>query len=225
MTVEPGYTLSRLFQRFIQTIMRFFFHALYHTMAGAYDLIASIVSVGRWTDWVGEAARFVDGERILELGFGPGHLQKHLLDSGFWVCGIDESKQMNQLARRRLARHDLPARLTRGLAQRLPFQSEIFDCVAATFPSPYITDPDTLAEIHRVLHPSGRLVVLIAVWITQKSFLHRFMAFLFRLTGQVPDDKTPLSMYHDLYQKAGFQAETHFVERSESRLMFIFARK
>lgn len=225
MAVEPGYKRVRLFQWFIQAIMRFFFHALYHSMAGAYDLIASIVSVGRWTDWVGEAAHFVDGERLLELGFGPGHLQEHLLNSGFWVCGIDESKQMNLLARRRLSHHGLPARLTRGLAQRLPFQSEIFDCVVATFPSPYITDPDTLAEIHRVLHPGGRLTVLVAAWITQKSFLHRFMAFLFRLTGQVPDDKTPSSMYHDLYQEAGFQAETYFVERSEGRLMFILARK
>ncbi len=137
-------------QSAIHSGMQIFFRLLYHPFAWMYDLIASIVSVGRWKDWVQKSAGYIAGNTVLELGFGPGHLMETLATSELIVFGVDESLQMAKQASRRMRKHNLPMHITRGLAQALPFVEEAFDSVAATFPTQYIIDPDTLIEIKRV---------------------------------------------------------------------------
>jgi len=56
--------------------------------------------------------------------------------------------------------------------------------VAATFPSEYIFEPQTLAEIRRVLRPGGKLVIIPSAWITGQGWLEQLAAELFRVTGQ-----------------------------------------
>jgi ubiquinone/menaquinone biosynthesis C-methylase UbiE len=213
--------LSRLAAR----LMRIFFRLLYHSLAWAYDLVAATVSVGRWKRWIAAAAGLIGGPRVLELGFGPGHLQEHLHAAGIQVFGLDESRQMARQAARRLARGGFPARLARGLAQSLPYPTGSFDSAAATFPTPYIVDPRTLAEVRRVLRPGGRLVVLMAGWITGRSLPDRLMAYLTRVTGQAPAPDQELQEYTRPYTEAGFQASLRFIEQPGSRLMVILARK
>jgi ubiquinone/menaquinone biosynthesis C-methylase UbiE len=172
-----------------------------------------------------EAAKLIAGPQVLELGYGPGHLQEYLSDSGLSVFGLDESRQMARQAARRLKKKGVPPRLVRGLAQCLPYPSGAFDSVVATFPTLYIVDPDTLAEIHRVLKPGGRLVVLMASWLTGKSFSERLMASVYRVTGQVPDERQDITDFTAPYSEAGFQARLRFVNLPGSRLMFILASK
>ena len=146
-----------------------FFNLLYHPFAWMYDLVAGIVSLGRWRGWVLQARPFLRG-RVLELGFGPGHLQEALEQAGLEAFGLDESRPMARQARRRLRRQKYPVRLANGYAQGLPFQGNSFDCVAATFPSEYIFEAQTLAEIRRVLRPHGRLVIVPSAWITGRGW-------------------------------------------------------
>ena len=47
-----------------------------------------------------------------------------------------------------------------GSAQHLPFDAASFDTVVSTFPSEYIYDPATIAEVERVLRSGGRLIVI-----------------------------------------------------------------
>src|SRR6266545_6817971 len=63
--------------------MRLFFRLLYHPFAWSYDLVAATVSLGRWKGWVKTATGLLTGPRVLELGFGPGHMQTYLVESGF----------------------------------------------------------------------------------------------------------------------------------------------
>lgn len=51
---------------------------------------------------------FIEGDRILEIGHGPGHLQRILLLRGLFAVGIDESAQMGRLAKRNRARGPVP---------------------------------------------------------------------------------------------------------------------
>lgn len=206
--------------------MRLFFHLLYHPLSWTYDLVASAASVGHWQQWTASAVDRLIGPRVLELGFGPGHLQVRMQRAGsggegFTVYGLDESRQMAHQARRRLLRANLAPRLARGLAQHLPFAAHSFDSVVATFPTLYITNPRTLAEIRRVLRPSGRLVVLMAAWITGNSPWERFIRQVYRVTQQVPPDDLPLEKLIEPYSKAGFQARIRFIETPGARLLFI----
>ncbi len=122
--------------RLIQIILRPIFYLLYHQFAWAYDLVAAIVSLGRWQEWVHTALPYISG-RVLEIGFGPGHLQISLNEKIIPTFGLDESPQMGRQAARRIKKAGAIARLTRGYAQSIPFAGEAFDSVVATFPAEY----------------------------------------------------------------------------------------
>jgi ubiquinone/menaquinone biosynthesis C-methylase UbiE len=203
----------------IQRFMRFFFRLLYHPLAFTYDLVAWVVSFGQWKDWVFSILPLIEGARILELGHGPGHLQRSLLDRGWFAVAIDESKQMGGIAKRRLG---ASAKLTRGLAQSLPYPNETFDSAAATFPSEYIFDPRTLAEVRRVLRSSGRLIVLPAA--LPKS---GFLKWLYKVTGESPAELTEAikEKFRSPFLNAGFKTEVEIVEVKSSTLVFIIAKK
>lgn len=205
--------------KLIQRFMRFFFRLLYHPFAFTYDVVAWAVSFGRWKDWVFSIVPFLEGNRILELGHGPGHLQRLLLDRGLFAVAIDESQQMGRIAKRRLGES---SNLTRGLAQSLPYPDETFDCVVATFPSEYIFDPRTLSEVGRVLRSRGRLVVLPAAFPSSG-----FLKWLYRVTGESPAalDESIKNKFIDPFIKTGFDAKMEIVEVQSGALVFIIAAK
>ncbi|GAB4504567.1 MAG: hypothetical protein Fur0043_15610 [Anaerolineales bacterium] len=214
--------------KLLARLLRLFFHLLYHPFAWTYDLIAWTVSFGRWKDWVRSVAPFLEGVRILELGHGPGHLQRFLLDLGLLPFGLDESPQMGRLAHANLLKNGYTkASLTRGLAQALPYANESFDTVVSTFPTEYIFDPRTLHEIRRTLKNRGRIVILPMAWITGKSPLDRFLSWLFKVTGQAPSEAIEVleQRLSQPFQTAGFQVEIQRVEIKASTLLFLLARK
>jgi ubiquinone/menaquinone biosynthesis C-methylase UbiE len=200
----------------------FFFDLLYHQMAWTYDLVAGIVSVGQWNNWVRSVIPDLPGQCVLELGHGPGHLQKELLLNASLSIGLDQSKQMGRLALRRLRKRKLPYRLINGQAQHLPFPMNTFDQVAVTFPSEYIADPSTLAEIYRVLSPGGKAVVVPIAWILGRNIFDKLSAWLFRVTGQAGDWKEYMLRS---YENIGFQAWVEYRRVTNANLLIIHAKK
>ncbi len=109
-----------------------------------------------------------EGETVLEIGFGTGYslveIAKSVGKTGK-AYGIDVTLEMVRLARKRLDKERLTERveLYQGDAREMPYDGEQFDAVymAGTlelFDTPDI--PGVLAEIKRVLKPSGRLGVI-----------------------------------------------------------------
>mgnify|MGYP000415727245 CR=1 FL=1 len=211
-----------LYPAWLRHLLRLFFKLLYHQFAWSYDWVAATVSLGSWKKWVTSVIPFLDAQKILELGHGPGHLQAELLRQGRFCVGIDASPQMSRLASRNLTRQGLSPRLVTALGQQLPFPSGSFECLAATFPTEYIADPATLAEIHRVLTDGGKAVILLLAWITGKSPLHRALSWLYRFTGQTFewDDR-----YLAPLRNAGFQPHSEVVSAENSTLLVIVLEK
>jgi ubiquinone/menaquinone biosynthesis C-methylase UbiE len=201
----------------IQRFMQVFFNLLYHSFAFTYDLVAATVSFGRWEDWVLSIIPFIEGTRILELG--PGHLQRSLLTRGLDSVAIDESAPMGILARHHIGNFH---RLTRALAQKIPFADESFNSVIATFPSEYIFDAQTLSEAHRVLRSSGRLIVLLAAWPKNPA-----LAWLFKITGQSPSEayESIKSKIIKILASANFKSEVNLVEVQSGNLLIVVAKK
>jgi ubiquinone/menaquinone biosynthesis C-methylase UbiE len=204
---------------FVQNCMRVFFHLLYHPFAFAYDLVAASVSLGQWTNWISEILPFLKGKRILELGHGPGHLQRALRSHGFDSAALDESPQMGTIAARRLGSGH---QLTRGLAQDLPFADASFDTVVSTFPTEYIFDPRTLSSVRRVLRGGGRLIVLPVVF--PKS---GFLKWLYKITGESPAalNEALQGKFKQPFIRAGLETELQIIEVKSGRLAVIVASK
>ena len=124
---------------------------------------------------------------------------------------------MGRLAKRNT---NSASRLTRGLAQHLPFADASFDTVVATFPAEYITDPQTLSEVRRCLSDGGRFIVL-PVAMPKNQIL----SWLFKVTGQAPSDamKEVQSKLEEPFIKAEFDVETHVLDRESGTLIILIA--
>jgi ubiquinone/menaquinone biosynthesis C-methylase UbiE len=209
----------------ISIFLKAFFRLLYHEFAWTYDFVAAFVSGGRWLEWTGSAASFVQGPDILELGFGPGHLLVKLKNSENRVVGLDASRQMVRVARKRLAGKYIMPSLVLGTGQSLPFASASFNSIVSTFPTAYIFQEATLAEIRRLLRPDRCAVILLSAWITDRSFVSRFLAWLFRVTGQVPPVNFNEQHLLAPFIEAHFNARTHWLDLPSSRLLYVIAQK
>ncbi len=186
------------------TILNFAYDLLYHPFAWAYDFVAASVSWGYWQEWVRITLDFLEGPRVLELGFGPGHLQRWLTERGISAFGVDTSSQMANIARKRANQ------LSLAFSQALPFPNTHFDQIVATFPSNTILHLNTIREAWRVIKPGGRFIVLPIAW------THRI-----RKQNPLPWDDQLL----DHFSKAGFKARTERVTRNSWSLVIIIAEK
>lgn len=92
---------------------------------------------------------------MLNIGVGPGRLERMLLERGWRVASLDPSA--NALAA--LAGLDVDARV--GYAQQMPFDVGAFDVVVASEVLEHIepaTRAQVLTEVTRVLTPGGWFV-------------------------------------------------------------------
>ncbi len=164
------------------------FHLLYTHLAPTYDAVAWAVSFGQWCDWGKAALPYLSGPRVLELGHGPGHMLAALATHGYETVGLDLSPQMGRLAQRRSPAPDV----VRARAQAAPFAAGSFDGVLATFPTAYITAPETVAAVSRLLRPGGRLVIVPEARLGGPRPARAFVEWLYTLTGQrAPTDEDP----------------------------------
>lgn len=112
-----------------------------------------------------QALELRPGERVLDVGSGPGFLAADMAaavgDSGR-VRGIDISEDMVAASQRRCV--NLPhVDFQVGTATRLPFPENGFDVAVSTQVYEYLSDtdlPPALSELYRVLRPGGRALIL-----------------------------------------------------------------
>jgi arsenite methyltransferase len=109
------------------------------------------------------------GERILDIGCGPGFYVSELLEevgSGGSVVGVDSSAAMLGVAAGRCKGHANVA-FHEAEVPSLPADDASFDRALCVQVLEYVQDVEAaLAEMHRVLRPGGRLVIWDVDWET-----------------------------------------------------------
>lgn len=202
-------TLKRLWWR----LVRLGFRLLYNEMAWSYDVVSWLASLGAWRQWQRTALPHVCGPRVLEIAHGPGHMLLSLVAEGYEVTGLDLSPAMGRIARRRLRARGAEPRLVRGRAQALPFATHHFDTLLSTFPTAFVADPLTMGEAYRVLRPGGRFLIVPEGHLTGRSFLHRFVNWLYTITGQRSEE---FAVDADHYWPSASPRWHHFRQQMEA---------
>jgi arsenite methyltransferase len=110
-----------------------------------------------------QALELTAGERVLDIGSGPGLLAYDMavaVGEKGRVCGIDVSGAMLAMAGKRCAEQRWTEFRTAD-ATRIPYPDGSFDAAVSTQVYEYVSDiPAALAELHRILTPGGRAVIL-----------------------------------------------------------------
>lgn len=145
-----------------------------------YRFASTVPFAGQWRVWQRLVLSRLHGRDVLELGCGLGDLLADLSEAGYVCIAIDHSPQMVEAARETLQRRRLDKKATviQGSTQHLPFSNGSFDTVVSTFPSEYIYDPDTIAEVERVLRPGGRLIVVEGANLLPIGFLQPLLVLI-----------------------------------------------
>lgn len=137
--------------------------------ARALEIMYGTRDVVRRRRLVQDAIAAAAGERILDVGCGPGFYLAELLERvgpGGHATGVDTSAPMLAIAARRVEGHE-NVELLRAPATSLPFDAGSFDGAISVQVLEYVDDVAlALAELHRVLRPGGRLVVWDVDWET-----------------------------------------------------------
>ncbi len=139
---------------------------MFNEIAGRYDLLNRVLSLGLDRRWRQEAVQLALAKQpldILDVATGTGdvafELRRQSPDAS--ITGLDFSEAMLQLADAKAARHGGRFTFVQGDAQQLPFEDGSFDAVTIAYGLRNLAQPETgLAEFQRVLRPGGRLVVL-----------------------------------------------------------------
>lgn len=126
-------------------------NAIFSRIAGRYDLLNKVMSLGREQAWRRSGARYLPSGRVLDLGAGTGAATPVFGDRR--VVAVDPVPEM-------LALNPEPSRVV-AVGEALPFRDGSFDGVFSAYVFRNLTSVrDTLGEVSRVLRPGGVLVVV-----------------------------------------------------------------
>lgn len=145
---------------------RAYVRAMFSEIARHYDLLNNLLSFGlhkRWKRYAANAAAVVPGGWALDVCCGTGDLalllKQRVRESGR-ALGVDFAPPMVEIARERSAGRS-GLWFVQGDAESLPLPDAAFDAVTVGFGVRNVGRLDVaLRELHRVLRPGGRAVIL-----------------------------------------------------------------
>ncbi|MGW2749087.1 class I SAM-dependent methyltransferase [Streptomyces sp. NPDC001450] len=136
----------------------------------AYELFGALCFAGRRNrafTRLAELSGAESGDRVLDVGCGTGYLTRHMaarVGPDGTVTGVDPSPPVLAYARGRKRRPgSAPCTYREGIAESLGLPDASFDTVVTSLMLHHLPEelrPAALREMHRVLRPDGRLLVV-----------------------------------------------------------------
>ena len=140
---------------------------VFDSVAPKYDVMNDLMSMGlhrAWKAYTVMVANLQEGDRALDIAGGTGDLalafSKKVGTTG-QVVHTDINEAMLSTGRNRLLDEGVALPTLVCDAEKLPFADNYFNLVSVAFGLRNMTHKDVaLAEMHRVLKPGGKLLVL-----------------------------------------------------------------
>jgi trans-aconitate methyltransferase len=151
------------------------------------------------------------GERILDLGCGPGQLTKKIAESGAEVIGLDASPEMIGQARRNYPE----LRFVLQDAAGMQFENE-FDAVFSNAALHWMLDPaSVVGGVARALRPGGRFVLEMG----GKGNIRTIVETIHTVTGKYRNGPLPASrQYYPSISEYTSILEAHGLEVRTAQL-------
>ena len=144
-------------------------NAVFSSVAGSYDIMNDLMSMGvhrLWKRHFVATSGIHSGNTVLDLAGGTGDITKLLIpvvgEKGHVIVG-DINEEMLAVGEQRLIDAGFFGRFETQVmnAEQLPCEDNQFDAVTMAFGLRNVTNKAAaLAEIHRVLKPGGKALVL-----------------------------------------------------------------
>ncbi|WP_374496117.1 bifunctional demethylmenaquinone methyltransferase/2-methoxy-6-polyprenyl-1,4-benzoquinol methylase UbiE [Zoogloea sp.] len=141
--------------------------SVFSSVASSYDVMNDLMSFGLhrlWKAFTVQIAGVRSGDRVLDVAGGTADLslafaRKVGRTGQVWLTDINHA--MLSLGRDRVVDKGFLLPVAQCDAEKLPFPDNHFDVVTVAFGLRNMTHKDVaIAEMHRVLKPGGRLLVL-----------------------------------------------------------------
>jgi demethylmenaquinone methyltransferase / 2-methoxy-6-polyprenyl-1,4-benzoquinol methylase len=134
--------------------------SMFDRIAGVYDLMNQVMTVGLHHQWRRRAADLAQagpGAEILDVATGTGDLAIEMAGRGAKVIGSDFSEEMLLQARNKEPAIDWEW----ANALELPYADDRFDAATVGFGARNFSDlPRGVGEMARVVRPGGKVVIL-----------------------------------------------------------------
>ena len=160
------------------------------------------------------------GKKVLEVGLGYGTLGQLIASRNADYYGADIAEGPVENMRRRLSWLGLPEQhAVQASVLELPFARETFDYVYSIGCLHHTGDLDrSVQEVHRVLVPGGRAVVMLYNRNSLRRLRYAIMRGLRGQRGQSLDDE--LRGVYDAHDSGEAAPHTDFVSKAEVRHFF-----
>ena len=140
---------------------------VFTSVAGKYDVMNDLMSAGLhriWKRYAVSVSGVRSGQKVLDVAGGSADLSRLFLKavgSSGQVVLTDINNAMLRVGRDRLLDEGIATPITQCDAEHLPFPDNYFDCVSIAFGLRNVTHKEAaLREMHRVIKPGGRVIVL-----------------------------------------------------------------
>ncbi len=156
--------------------------AMFGRIAHRYDLINSLISLGRdsaWREMAVELAQVDAHSSVIDVATGTAELAIKLALSTRSVLAVDFCQEMMSLARQKVKNSGVQSKVqfVLGDALLLPFRDSSFDSAVVGFGMRNVVSiADCFAELRRIIKPGGYVVCLELTRPASPIFaaLHRF---------------------------------------------------
>ncbi len=162
-----------------QTKSRHKIAQMFDQIAVEYDRTNRYLSLGQDFRWRKSLKKYLPQKEslvVVDLACGTGNQIAAIDQPNIKFYGIDISKEMLKIAKKKLGDNDR-IELMIGSALQIPLDDEVADAVTISFGIRNVSDPARcLMEILRVLKPGGRILIL-EFSIPQSNFVRFFSDF------------------------------------------------